>query len=121
MVPIAHMKKSVKKIEQALRSSLTEVCQNSLENIPGFEWITHTVDYKNFPNSLLIICVFDTVEQLTAMKQQSLDTGLIQAIDTKLRAVSIQLKPIEKHIFFDTEEACERNHGGNWQARLKQH
>lgn len=45
------MRKTDKKIENDIRNSLTEVCDELLELKMGFEWITHLVDFKRFPRA----------------------------------------------------------------------
>lgn len=44
---------------QALEA-LTSACDQFLEDVPEFQWLTHQAIYSNFPASLLITCVFDT-------------------------------------------------------------
>lgn len=58
------MRKSDKKVENQLRIALTEVCEAALKNGNGFQWLTHQVNYSNFPKSLQVICVFDINESL---------------------------------------------------------
>lgn len=54
------MRKSDKKIENQIREVLTDVCEDTLKSYEGFLWVTHTVNYSSFPQSLKIICVFET-------------------------------------------------------------
>ena len=58
------MRKTDKKIDKQLRETLTQVCDTALKDYCGFEWLTHTVNYSDFPSSLHITCVFDTNEHL---------------------------------------------------------
>ena len=55
------MKKTDKKMDNHIRRVLTDVCETSLKDINGFAWLTHTVNYAQFPQSLKVICVFDTL------------------------------------------------------------
>jgi len=55
------MKKTDKKMDNHIRRVLTDVCETSLTDISGFAWLTHTVNYAQFPQSLKVICVFDTL------------------------------------------------------------
>ena len=109
------MRKTDKKIENALRIALTEACDMALESHEGFMWLTHLVNYKNFPDSLSIVCVFDTNEQLAKANDEALRT----IIQQKLASIDISLKDIRQHVSFDTEENCERENNGKWHERLK--
>ena len=59
------MRKTDKKMDNQLRHVLTEVCEVALKDINGFQWLTHVVNYSNFPKSLQVVCVFDTNENLS--------------------------------------------------------
>ena len=113
------MKKTDKKIENAIRKSLTEVCEIALKDTDGFEWITHLVNYSNFPKSLSIICVFDTNVALSNLLSSGKDEYLYQLIKDKLVAASIPINDIRQQVSFDTEEACQNEHGGKWDKRLR--
>ena len=108
------MKKTDKKIDNAIRSALTEVCDKALEEHDGFVWLTHRVDYQNFPESLSVVCVFDTNEQLS----NAHDEDLRVIIKDKLASIAILIKDSRQAIRFDTEENCTKEHKGNWQQRL---
>ena len=45
------------RIERHLIAALTDACEIAKAEIPGFEWLTHTVDYRAFPQSLRVIWV----------------------------------------------------------------
>lgn len=49
------MRKTDKKIENNIRISLTKVCEQALKEVDGFLWLTHTVNYSKFPESLQIL------------------------------------------------------------------
>ena len=113
------MKKSDKKIENSLRRVLTDVCDIALDNVEGFKWLTHLVNYDCFPGSLSVICVFDTNSELADAKSSKNDNFLREVIKQKLESVDIKLSNINKHVRFDTEENCKREHGGKWSERLR--
>jgi len=80
------MRKSDKKIDNILRRLLTEVCDSALEIVDGFKWLTHLVDYDNFPESLSVICIFNTNSELAQarlLKKDDYLRGLIKK--TRLR------------------------------------
>lgn len=92
------MRKTDKKIENKLRNALIEVCDFSLENIKGYQWITHKVNFNAFPDSLYIECAFvsqQAIEDLSKSKQGKL---LNQIIIQKLTNAGIILKKAEKQI-----------------------
>lgn len=108
------MRKTDKKIDNALREILTEVCDIALEEYDGFKWLTHLVNYNNFPESLAVVCIFDTNLQL---KKADVG-GLGKLIHLKLSSMGINITDISRHLTFDTEENCENKNNGNWNERL---
>lgn len=113
------MKKQDKKRDKIVVNALTSVCHIALEQVPHFQWITHFVNYQRFPESLRVVCVFDT-EAARAQAQVAHHTEfLVSLITEKLREQSIQLKQPDQHIAFDSEEACDRDHGGDWVTRYR--
>jgi len=112
------MRKSDKKIENKLREVLTDVCEIALKEFTGFEWVTHLVNYNNFPSSLKIICIFDTNDNLTLFKESNNHRKLGTLIQTKLFEIDINLKSINNHFSYDTEENCQKSNSGKWADRL---
>ena len=110
------MRKTDKKLDNTLRLALTEVCDIALKDIAGFQWLTHCVNYLNFPQSLKIICVFDTNERLRCFNNSHYSVTLEELIQSKLG--NITLKNISKHIAYDSEENCDKEHDGQWGKRL---
>lgn len=99
------MKLRSKNLERLVIKALTAVCEQAKLDVEGFEWVTHTACYDNFPASLHIICVFSTrATQRKALLSGDL-TRLISEIDEQLFGFGISLKHPSKHISFDTEEA----------------
>lgn len=115
------MRKTDKKIDKALTKALTELCEDSLENIEGFQWLTHQVNYSNFPSSLKITCVFDTNERVKKLLNSRAESTLISQISTICNHLNITLKNISAHVGFDSEERCDIEHQGNWAQRLQRH
>jgi hypothetical protein len=113
------MRKSDKKIENQLIITLTDLCDTALKNLTGFEWLTHLVNYNNFPASLKIICVFDTNDNLSNFtnSQSCHELGIL--IQKKLFEIDVNLTNISKQIAYDTEENCLKSHNGEWADRLK--
>ena len=108
------MRKTDKKIDNAIRSVLTEACDIALEQYVGFQWLTHFVNYNQFPESLSIDCVYDTNANLSKTNKDA----LCILIKQKLLSVDINLKSIHQHIRFYTEENCLNEHNGKWKERF---
>lgn len=99
------MKKSDKKTENSIRRALTNACETALETIEGFQWITHSVNYNDFPRSLSILCVFDNPENLLSAKISEKDTRLKNQIKKELAAQNIHISNINSVVSLDTEES----------------
>lgn len=97
------MKKSDKKTENSIRLALTNACETALETIEGFQWITHSVNYNDFPRSLSILCVFDNHENLLSAEASEKDAHLKNQIQKELAAQNIHISNINPVVRFDTE------------------
>ena len=113
------MRKTDKKIEAQLRIALTEVCESALKEFTGFQWLTHLVNYANYPKSLKVVCVFDTNDNLTSFMASNDSRALSTLIQSKLFEIDVNLKSMTNHLSYDTEENCDKNHNGKWADRLK--
>lgn len=58
-------------IEHRLEASLTQACETGKAEVVGFSWLTHEVDYQQFPSSLMVVWIFDT----QANRDQALANG----------------------------------------------
>jgi len=94
------MRKSDKKIENKIRQALTEVCDLALQEISGYLWITHQVNYQRFPDSLIITCMFADKETAHDAQQQG---ELLKVIQQKLQQIGINLKAPNKQLRFQFE------------------
>ncbi|BDX06933.1 Fis family transcriptional regulator [Planctobacterium marinum] len=112
------MRKSDKKRDNILRKVLTLVCESALKDIQGFCWLTHIVNYDNFPKSLRIVCVFDSNADLDNYLLSDNNEYLQSIIASELSQIDIKLDNITNQILFDTEENCAEQHQGNWSRRL---
>ena len=69
------MKKTHKKIENDLRRVLTHACDMLKDEVDGFNWLSHTVNYNSIDESLVIDCYFDnadSIEQVLANEQDAI-------------------------------------------------
>jgi len=128
------MKKTDKALEKVLIAALTRVCEQALATFDGFQWLTHQVNFNDYPRSLKVICVFETRAQVTALLASPLQTFQSQSQDVsqpksdrlvlsdlildELYHVEINLNDRRTQIKFDSEEACLAEHGGKWNRRL---
>jgi len=105
-------------LERRLAATLTEACETAKAEIVGFCWLTHEVDYAAFPSSLRVIWVFNT----EAEKHQALASGqgerMVELTAEALTEADVGVSPVAAHVQFDSEEQCQRTHGGNWVQRL---
>jgi len=112
------MTKTEKKIDNNLCKILTDVCETAKDEIQGFQWLTHQVNYNNFPETLKLTCVFDSNADIAALMTSKQDVRLQTLLTQALLSMDVKLKKSNKHIKFDSEENCNRDHGGNWDKRL---
>jgi hypothetical protein len=113
------MRKSDKKMEKQLRVTLTNVCDTALKEFKGFQWLTHLVNYDNFPKTLKIVCIFDTNDNLSTFLHEDSCHQLCILVQKQLFEIGISLKGMNDHLVYDTEENCESSHQGNWANKLK--
>ena len=112
------MRKTDKKIDNQLRLVLTDVCEVALKDIDGFQWLTHLVNYANFPSSLKVVCVFDTNENLARCLSGASPADLSALIQAQLLVANVKVIDIADHIYYDTEQDCASQHNGQWKDRL---
>jgi hypothetical protein len=112
---MALSKRDITRIERTLVAALTDACETAKAEIPGFEWLTHTVNYEAFPASLRVTWVFDT----QASKNQALGNGQDARMRELTAAALIEADITEAvPVLFDSEEACKLKHAGDWRMRL---
>lgn len=112
------MKKTDKKREKAIVETLTEVCESALKDVDGFSWVTHLVNYNAFPQSLTIICVFETQLRLAQARALNKDAYLRDIICHRMDDIGVKIKDSNRSILFDTEEDCVMENRGQWQQRF---
>jgi hypothetical protein len=95
------MRKSDKKIDNQIRHVLTDFCENTLKHFDGFNWITHTVNYNNFPQSLHITVEFQDSSSLLLFKQSHLPKIENQLSDL-LNSTGINIRLIKHLVSYDT-------------------
>ena len=109
--------KQIKQLDKQIVKQLTQVCHLAQNEIDGFVWLTHTVDYANLDKSLNVIFVFETSEQQKSAEHENANKMKAWVVE-HLQPLNIKLSNIDKQIQFDSEQACDAQHNGNWQHRL---
>jgi hypothetical protein len=112
------MNKTIKKLDNQIVKALTIACEQLKDEFEDFTWLTHQADFSNFPASLIVRCVFNTDAGLATLKHEQGEAIFSKRIHAALLKVGILLKSPKRHVVFDTEEACAREHQGNWKQRL---
>ncbi|CAM2845527.1 Fis family transcriptional regulator [Vibrio mytili] len=97
------MRKSDKKVENLIRSVLTEVCEDTLKGYDGFLWVTHTVKFSSFPQSLEIVCVFETNQYKENFLVGEGHQHVATAIQKAFNKVGVQIKNVGKQIRYDIQ------------------
>ncbi len=83
------MRKTDKKRNNAIRLALTDACEQALEQIPGFKWLTHYVDYQRFPQSLKVVCIFESQSALLAANTAAHDVLMRKLVTEALADIGI--------------------------------
>lgn len=96
------MRKTDKKYDNAIREALTEVCEQTMKQIDGFEWLTHEVNYQRFPQSVMICLMFTDRQRIADFKNSDEYNRVLKAIQSRLSAAGISLKNIASHVQLNT-------------------
>ena len=112
---MALSKREAAQVERSLVATLTNACETAKAEIPGFEWLTHTVNYDAFPTSLRVIWVFDTQANKDHAEASGQEARMRELTAIALTEADIAATP---PVHFDSEEACHLKHGGDWRLRL---
>jgi hypothetical protein len=112
------MRKKDKKLDNQLRVALTDTCETALKDVAGFQWLTHLVNYADFPKSLKVVCVFDTNDNYHHFMETASHDGLKRLIHKKFFEIGIKVNNITNHLSYDTQENCDKNNSGKWADRL---
>lgn len=112
-------KSEFKRLDKQLVRQLTRACELAKSELAGFQWLTHQLDSRAVPDSLQVIWVFDTDAHLAQALRAGGERTMQRLTQDALNAAGVELATIEQHVSFDSEQACQRSHGGDWSARLK--
>lgn len=98
------MKKSDKKLENNLRKALTIACEDIKDEVEDFCWLTHEVNYQQFPQSLSVVCYFTQFEAIEHVKTNSQDSLIREIIAKHLTNVGVTPFNVNKQIVYRSED-----------------
>jgi hypothetical protein len=110
-------KRELARIERRLITTLTEACETAKGEIKGFTWLTHTADLNALAGTLKVIWVFETLAD-RKLAQVDAKARIFELTTIALKEANIDLPPSDHSVRFDSEEECQRTHGGDWKIRL---
>ncbi|PQZ85294.1 MULTISPECIES: hypothetical protein [Pseudomonas] len=110
--------REIARLERQLVAALTDACETAKAEIAGFEWLTHTVNPGDFPQSLRITWVFDTRASQDHALAAGLDARMRELTAAALQDAGIPTVQLNRCVIFDSEEACRLHHHGDWRLRL---
>ncbi|NIE77932.1 hypothetical protein F3J44_01610 [Pantoea sp. Tr-811] len=111
-------KRELARLERELVVCLTEACETAKAEIVGFSWLTHRLVPDDFPSSLRITWVFEREAQKAAAVAGTAKARMLALTGRALDEAGVKLDHVGWHVRFDSEEACARSHGGDWNRRL---
>ncbi|MDZ5434677.1 hypothetical protein T3H00_18655 [Pseudomonas fluorescens] len=104
-------------IERRLITMLTEACETAKGEIKGFTWLTHTADLNALAETLKVIWVFETLAD-RKLAHVDAKARIFELTAMALNEAAIDLNLSDRNVRLDSEEECQRIHGGYWQKRL---
>ncbi|RBC01490.1 hypothetical protein C3E97_012855 [Pseudomonas sp. MWU12-2115] len=110
-------KRELAQIERRLIATLTDACETAKGEIKGFTWLTHTADLNALAQTLKVIWVFET-EADKNLALTDAKARIHELTATALHEANIDVPVSDRNVRFDSEEECQRTHGGNWRHRL---
>lgn len=110
-------KRELARIERRLITTLTEACETAKGEIQGFTWLAHTADMNALSETLKVVWVFETLAD-KKLAQAKAKARIVELTAIALNEADIDLNLSDSNVRFDSEEECQRTHGGNWKNRL---
>ncbi|MCK1790474.1 hypothetical protein [Pseudomonas violetae] len=110
-------KRELARVERRLITTLTEACETAKAEIKGFTWLTHIADLNALDETLKVIWVFETLAD-RKLALVGAKARIFELTAIAFNEANIDLSPSDRSVRFDSEEECQRTHGGDWQKRL---
>jgi hypothetical protein len=108
---MASSKRKYSGIERELIRALTRACETAKAEIVGFQWLTHEVDYQQFPQSLVVTWMFDS-EANKAQALASTDAARMRELtQAAFEEVGISVADITAHVAFSVEQPARGKRG----------
>lgn len=109
-------KRELARMERRLITTLTEACETAKGEIKGFIWLTHTADLNALAETLKVTWVFETLadKKLALVNAKA---RIFELTAIALNEANIDLSPSDQSVRFDSEEECQRTHGGERASR----
>lgn len=98
------MRKSDKKLDNQIRKALTALCEDTFKDLTGFCFVTHTVNYQKFPQTLQVACVFEDAQALLNFKNSEHFLTTRTQIENALKQIKINIAAIKECVIFITKQ-----------------
>lgn len=83
----------------------------------AFAWLTHTAELDALAQTLRVTWVFESLADKT-VAQAKAKARIFELTAVALYGADLDVKASDQTVRFDSEEECQRIHGGDWQKRL---
>lgn len=108
---MASSKRKYSGIERELIRALTCACETAKAEIVGFQWLTHEVDYQQFPQSLVVTWMFDSEANRARALASSDAARMRELTQVAFEEVGISVADIAAHIVFSVEQPARGKRG----------
>ncbi|GIU07705.1 MULTISPECIES: Fis family transcriptional regulator [unclassified Shewanella] len=95
------MRKTDKKIDNIIRLALTEVCETLKEKVEGFIWLTHSVNFSQGLNSLVVTFMFESQALLDKAYLEQQTNQMITLAQARLKMDNISVANPKKQYRFE--------------------
>lgn len=85
-------------VERRLIKYLTQACETAKDEIDGFVWLDHDVDYGNFPHSLKVSWAFASSEQRDQAAQGAALDRIHELTEVALVDAGVPVVHIASHV-----------------------
>ena len=100
---MASSKRKYSGIERELIRALTCACETAKAEIVGFQWLTHEVDYQQFPQSLVVTWMFDSEASRARALAGADKSRMCELTQVAFEEVGISVADIAAHVAFSVE------------------
>lgn len=113
---MASSKRPYASIERELVRTLTRACETAKYEIDGFVWLTHEVDYQQFPQSLRVIWMFDSEASLQLAASGPGRARMLELTQAAFDEIGISVSQIAAHVSWRREPAASRRDASRGQG-----